>query len=175
MPEQIQTERLLLRKPCLDDVPAIFNGWAQDLEVTRYLTWRPHRSVEDTERFVKSCLSAWETQIRFPYMITFKESGEVISMIDPHIQPPQMGIGYGLARAHWGKGYMPEATSAMIDWAFRQPSLSRVYATTDVDNIASQRVLEKVGMQREGLLRKYIIHPNISDIPRDSYIYAIVK
>lgn len=70
---------------------------------------------------------------------------------------------------------MPEAPQAIIDWAFQQPTIYRVYATTDVENLASQRVLEKVGMQCEGTLRKYIIHPNISDIPRDSYMFAITK
>ena len=79
------------------------------------------------------------------------------------------------ARAHWGKGYVPEATRAIIEWAFQQPSIFRVYATTDVDNVASQRVMEKAGMQCEGILRSYILHPNISDIPRDSYLYAIIK
>ena len=70
---------------------------------------------------------------------------------------------------------MSEATHAVIDWAFQQPSIYRVYATTDVENVASQHVLEKVGMQCEGILRKYILHPNISNVPRDSYLYAIVK
>ncbi len=175
MPEQITTERLVLRMPRMEDAIAIFEGWAQDPEVTRYLTWRPHERIEQTEAFVQNCLRAWEAETRFPYMITRKESGEVIGMIDPRIEGPKVGIGYGLARAHWGKGYVPEATRAVIDWAFQQPTIYRVYATTDVENVASQRVLEKVGMQCEGILRKYILHPNISDIPRDSYIYAIVK
>ena len=175
MPEQLLTERLLLRIPRMEDANAIFTGWAQDLEVLRYLTWRPHKSIDETESFVRGCLLAWESQARFPYMITLEDDGEVIGMIDPRIQASQMGIGYGLACAHWGKGYVPEATRAVIHWAFQQPSIYRVYATTDVENVASQHVLEKVGMQCEGVLRKYIIHPNISNIPRDSYMYAITK
>ena len=175
MPERIETERLVLRMPRLDDASAIFEGWAQDQEVTRYLTWRPHVRLEQTQEFVRSCLDAWERETRFPYMITLKDTREVIGMIDPRIEGPKMGIGYGAAHAHWGKGYIPEATRAIIAWAFRQPSIYRVYATTDVDNVASQRVLEKVGMHCEGILRKYILHPNISDVPRDSYMYAITK
>src|SRR5512146_1511584 len=172
-PESITTERLVLRKPRMDDARAIFDGWAQDRKVTRYLTWRPHECLEQTQEFVRGCLSAWEQETRFPYMITLKETGEVIGMIDSRIEGHQVCIGYGAARAHWGKGYMPEATRAIIDWAFQQPSIYRVYATTDVENCASQRVLEKAGMQCEGVLRKYIIHPNISDVPRDSYMYEI--
>ena len=175
MPERVETERLALRKPCLDDALIIFAAWAQDREVTRYLTWRPHERIEETQEFVQSCLRAWENETRFPYMITLKESNEVIGMIDPRIEGPKMGIGYGAARAFWGKGYITEAARAIIDWAFQQRSIYRVYATTDVENIASRRVLEKVGMKCEGILRKYILHPNVSDEPRDSYMYAIVK
>lgn len=175
MPDQFETERLVLRRPRPDDARAIFEGWAQDREVTRYLTWRPHQRIEETEEFIQKCISAWEQGTRFPYMITLRATGEVIGMIDPRIEGPKVGIGYGAARVHWGKGYVPEAARAVIAWTLQQPSIHRVYATTDVENIASQRVLEKVGMQCEGVLRKYILHPNISDIPRDSYMYAITK
>jgi [ribosomal protein S5]-alanine N-acetyltransferase len=175
MPAQIETKRLLLRKPRLEDAHAIFEGWAQDHEVTRYLTWRAHERIEQTQEFVQACIRAWEGETRFPYMIMLKPSGVVIGMIDPRIEGPKVGIGYAAARTYWGKGYVPEATQAIIDWAFQQPSIYRVYATTDIENVASRRVLEKVGMQCEGILRKYILHPNISDVPRDSYMYAITR
>ena len=175
IPEQFETQRLMLRQPRMGNARIIFESWAQDSEVTRYLTWRPHQRIEQTQEFIQSCIRAWESETRFPYMITLKKSGEVIGMIDPRIEGPKIGIGYVAARAHWGKGYVTEATRTIIDWAFQQPSIYRVYATTDVENIASRRVLEKVGMQCEGILRKYIVHPNISDIPRDSYMYAITK
>jgi ribosomal-protein-alanine N-acetyltransferase len=174
-PEQIKTERLVLRVPGIEDASTVFAGWTQDKDVTRYVTWHPHQTIEQTEQFIQSCLSAWEHESRFPYMITLKESDAVIGMIDPRIEGSKVGIGYVAARIYWGKGYVTEATRAFIEWAFQQPSIYRVYATTDVENVASQRVLEKVGMQCEGILRKYIIHPNISDVPRDSYIYAIIK
>lgn len=174
-PERIETERLVLRKPRPEDALAIFEGWAQDKEVTRYLTWHPHERIEQTKEFVQRCLLAWEYRTRFPYLVTLKETGQVIGIIDPRIEGPKMEIGYGAARVHWGQGYMTEAAQAIIGWAFQQSSIYRVYATTDTENIASQRVLEKAGMQCEGMLRKYIVHPNISEIPRDSYIYAITR
>ena len=174
-PERIETERLVLRKLRLDDAPAVFAGWTQDKEVTRFLTWRPHQTIEQTKEFIQSCLSAWGYESRFPCMITLKENDEIVGMIDPRIEGSKVGIGYVAAHSHWGKGYVTEATRAIIAWAFQQSLIYRVYATTDVENVASRRVLEKVGMQCEGVLRKYIIHPNISDVPRDSYIYAIVK
>ena len=174
-PEQIETERLTLRKPRMDDAPAIFAGWVQDLEVTYFLTWRPHENIGQTESMLRNAIAAWDGDTRFPYMITLKESGDVIGMIDPRIEGHKVGIGYVMNKAHQGKGYMTESTCAIINWAFQQPSIYRVYATTDVENIASQRVMEKAGMQPEGLLKKYIIHPATGDEPRDSYMYAIVK
>ena len=84
-------------------------------------------------------------------------------------------LGYGLARQHWGHGYATEAVQAVVRWALSQEQFYRVWATCDVENLASARVLEKAGMQREGILRRFIIHPNISSEPRDCYCYAVVK
>ena len=175
MPERIETARLVLRQPRIDDARAIFAGWTQDQEVTRFLTWHPHQTVVQTEKFIQSCISVWKHGKRFPYMIILKENDHIIGMIDPRIEGAKVGIGYVAARAYWGKGYVPEATRMIIEWAFQQSSIHRVYATTDIENVASQRVLEKVGMQCEGILRKYIVHPNVSDVPRDSYMYSIIK
>jgi ribosomal-protein-alanine N-acetyltransferase len=174
-PKQIETERLILRKPKPEDAVAAFEGWAQDTEVTEYLTWQPHQHVEQTSEFIRRCIVDWDKGWRFPYIITIKAGGQVAGMIDPRVEGHKLGIGYALARPYWGKGYMTEATRAIIDWALRQKEIYRVYATTDVENIGSQRVLEKAGMTCEGLLRRYLVHPNISDEPRDCYMYAIVK
>jgi [ribosomal protein S5]-alanine N-acetyltransferase len=174
-PEIIETHRLILRPPRPQDAFVMFERWATDPKVTYYLTWRPHSSLEQSQAFVARAIAAWTDEMRFPYMIAQKENGEVMGMIDPRLEGTKVGIGYVIGCAYWGKGYMPEATSAVIDWAFQQSSIYRVYATTDVENRASQRMLEKVGMQREGILRKYITHPNISHIPRDSYMYATIR
>lgn len=174
-PEHIETERLVLRTPRMDDAPVLFAAYMQDPAVTRYTTWRPHRQLQETEAFIRSSIAAWENETRFPFVITGKEKDQPFGMIDFHIRGCTVGLGYVIARSQQGQGYATEATRAVINWSLQQPPIYRVNASTDVDNIASQKVLEKAGMIREGLLRKYIIHPNISDIPRDSYIYAITK
>lgn len=174
-PERIETDRLILRKPHIEDAPHIFASYARDPEVTRYLTWCPHKSVEETSRIVEGMLEHWKTGTIYPFAVVLKASNMLMGMIAMHHEGLRVAIGYVLARSYWGNGYMPEAARAVIDWALQQPSIYRVYATADVENIASHRVLEKVGMQCEGLLRKYIVHPNVSDVPRDSYIFAITK
>ena len=174
-PERIETKRLVLRIPRLSDVRTIFDTYTHDPEVTRYLMWRPHTHIDETQQFLVGCLDAWENGKRFPYVITLKGADDAIGMIDFHIHGSTVGLGYMIARPHWGRGYTPEAVQAVIEWAFSQPLIYRVNATCDVENVASARVMEKAGMQREGLLRRYVLHPNISDEPRDCYIYAIVK
>ena len=84
-------------------------------------------------------------------------------------------LGYVLRRTAWGQGIMPEAAGRVTEWALAQPTIYRVWATCDYENRASARVLEKIGMQREGLMRRGVVHPNLSDEPRDCWLYARVK
>ena len=84
-------------------------------------------------------------------------------------------IAYHLARPEWGQGYATEAARTLVDWALGQPQVLRIWTVVDVDNAASVRVLEKLGMVREGVLRRWSIHPNISSEPRDFYCYALIK
>ena len=174
-PEMVRTERLLLRRPLPGDADAIFLAYAQDHDVTRYLMWRPHSSVETTRAFIADCDDLWKSLTAYAYVITGKEDGKPIGMIDFRPERPRADFGYVLAKSHWGRGLMPEAASALIAITLAQPAIFRVQATCDVDNRASARVLEKSGMTREGLLKRYIMHPNVSPEPRDSFLYAITR
>lgn len=174
-PESFETVRLLLRRPIMADAEAIFKCYAQDPEVTRYVTWRPHQNLSETQQFLSTCIDAWQGDRRFPYSIVLKNKSALVGMIEITIANFRAEVGYVLARQHWGQGIMTEAARALVDWALSQPQIYRVWAVCDVENAASARVLEKVGMQREGILRRYIMHPNVSNEPRDCYCYAIVK
>jgi len=174
-PKIIETTRLTLRPLLMADAEAIFTEYAQDVEVTKYMTWRPHKDIEETRDFVKRCVLAWEDGSTYPWAITRKEDWRLIGMIESRIKGFSMDIGYVLAKTHWGRGYMPEAAQSVIDWGLAQDGIFRVWALCDVDNLASARVMEKIGMQREGILRRRILHPNVSHEPRDVYCYSIVK
>jgi RimJ/RimL family protein N-acetyltransferase len=174
-PERIETERLVLRVPALTDALILYETYTHDPEVTQYVMWRPHTSVDQTLEFLKGCIAAWGGENRFPYIISIKEAGNPIGMVDFHITGSTVGIGYVIGRAYWGRGYVTEAVRVIVEWALNQQSIYRVCASCDVENTASACVMEKVGMQREGVLRRYMIHPNISGEPRDCYLYAIVR
>jgi RimJ/RimL family protein N-acetyltransferase len=105
-------------------------------------------------------------------VITLKADGTVIGMLDARPKAHMINIGYVLAQAHWGNGYMPEAVRALTELALSIPSIYRVEASCDVDNVPSARTLEKSGFAKEGRLARYNVHPNISQEPRDCWLYA---
>ena len=186
-PERFKTQRLLLRPVVAVDAAAIFERWVQDPEVSRYQVWRPHQNIDETRTFVARCVACWQTSVAgaepgmgipanraYPWMIEKPGYGP-IGLIEMRIGGHMADLGYNIMRAEWGHGYAPEAARAVTDWALAQPSIYRVWATCDIDNRQSARVLEKLGMQCEGLLKRWIMHPNLSNEPRDSYIYGRTK
>jgi [ribosomal protein S5]-alanine N-acetyltransferase len=174
-PDSLQTARLLLRRPVAADAEAMFAAYAQDPEVTRYLVWLPHRSLEASRQFIAACIERWKSRSAFAWVITTRRGGELAGMIELRPKGSRADFGFVLARAFWGQGLMPEAAAAVIDLALAQPSIWRLETTCDCDNQGSIRVLEKIGMKREARLARYMIHPTISPEPRDSFLYAITK
>jgi [ribosomal protein S5]-alanine N-acetyltransferase len=169
-PDSFETARLILRPMREDDAQAIFDAYGQNPEVTRYLTWRPVERIEQTRSFVEMNL---RSQISRSYMLQLKTAGEVIGSFD--LRKPGHGkieFGYVLARPHWGRGLMTEALSQVVGWALAQPSIWRIGAVADVENVGSMRVMEKAGLHREGVLRRWLVHPNLDDAPRDCVSFA---
>lgn len=135
------------------------------------MVWKPHSSEAETRTFIASCVAAWEEGYRLAYVITETGSSSAIGMIEARINGYTVDLGYVLARAHWGKGYMPEAIAALAATALESGHF-RVQAFCDIENRPSQRTLEKAGFAREGRLERYMVHPNISSEPRPCFMYS---
>jgi RimJ/RimL family protein N-acetyltransferase len=175
-PEKFTTERLILRMPMMEDAFPIFELYAQDPDVTKYLTFEPHQSIKDTQSFLERCLKNWKNNTSFPWTIIRRKDIQLLGMIDiASIEQSGIQLGYVLAKPYWGEGYMTESLKLIIQWALNQKDIYRVWAVCDTENKASARVLEKAGMQKEGILRRWVILPNLSEIPRDCYCYSIIK
>lgn len=174
-PSSIETERLVLRRPTIEDAPAIFDGYAQDPEVVRHVMWRPHSSIGDTNDFLMTVLQRLQQEKEQSWAITLKSNGRLIGMVAVRPNGFKHDIGYVLARPQWGRGIMTEAARSVVDLSLSDPQVRRVWAVCDVDNAASARVMEKVGMTFEGVLRRWVIHPNVSPDPRDALCYALVR
>jgi [ribosomal protein S5]-alanine N-acetyltransferase len=173
-PRTWETARLRARPAAVADAEVLFEHYASDPAVAKYMTWTPHRSVDDTVEFLQRCERVWSEGSAFPWTLWMRDEGALAGMIEIRVRATTIDLGYALARRWWRQRLMSEALAAVIDWAFSQPAIYRVWATCDVDNVASARLLERAGMHREGILRRWLVHPNLSDEPRDCLCYSIV-
>lgn len=161
-PSAIETKRLLLRRPLPSDASAVFARYASNPAVTKYLGWRTHRSVADSQMFLACCDAEWQQAGIGPYLLQSRENGAVLGSTALRLSSPQQaGIGYVLAQDAWGQGYATEALRAMRELALRLGVL-RVTAVCHPEHRASWRVMQKCGFTREGLLRAHAQFPNIA-------------
>lgn len=153
----IETKRLILRPITLVDAPAIFE-YASNPNVSRYVLWNPHRTIADSEAFVKKYAFAnYQKEIPEPWGVTVKENGnKVVGTVGCRWASQNwksMDLGYLLAETLWGKGIAAEAARAAIGWIYANYDVNRIQARCQVPNVGSARVMEKLGMTREGVLR----------------------
>jgi [ribosomal protein S5]-alanine N-acetyltransferase len=153
-PTVLRTERLLLRPFRLADVDDVLL-YACDAEWSRFLIAFESESYtrDDAERYVaQAILESWDSHPVF----AVEFDNHVIGAINLHVNPRHKlaSVGYGIARRFWGQGLTVEACRAVFDWSFRNYGLVKIYATTHAENHSSMRVMEKLGMKREALLRK---------------------
>ena len=155
--KRLETGRLILRRFTVLDAEDMYRNWASDPEVTRYLTWPCHASAEATAALLENWVEKYQDGGYFQWAIEFKEAGTVIGGIsavklDESINAAE--IGYCLGRAYWGRGIMPEALRAVMDYLFDEAEVNRITAYHDVNNPKSGRVMQKAGMQYEGTHRQ---------------------
>jgi len=170
-----ETSRLLAKPAAIEDTKVVFDEYASDPAVAKYMTWTPHRGVDDTKDFLTRCERVWADGSAFPWSLWRKQDGAFVGLIEMRVHANAADLGYALGRRWWRQGLMSEAVTAVVQWALEQPSIYRVWATCDVENEASARLLARVGMEREGVLRRWLVHPNVSEAPRDCLCYSIVK
>ena len=161
-PESFQTARLLLRKPVLADAEAIFGRYSSDPEVTRYLSWPTHHSIENTRAFLSWSDSEWERWPAGPYLVFAMDSRPepLLGSTCLAFQTPILAItGYAFAQDSWGQGFATEALRAMVELA-GLTGVERLEASCHVDHKPSAHVLEKCGFQLDTDLCESFFFPN---------------
>ena len=153
----IETERLILRKARPEDAQPMFDNWASDDMVTRFITWQTYAKPEEADWRIAYLLGEYDDEKFYEWFIELKEIGQPIGSISAvHVsdQVELAHIGYCIGRRWWGQGIMPEALAAVIQFFFEQVGVNRVEACHDVNNPNSGRVMAKCGMTYEGTLRQ---------------------
>ncbi|MCC3603264.1 MAG: GNAT family N-acetyltransferase [Microcoleus sp. PH2017_29_MFU_D_A] len=170
----IETERLLLRKITLNDASDMFE-YASNPEVSEYTMWSTHTSIEDTKYFLKSLTKMYKRKELVDWGIVHKAEKKFIGTcgyVEWSMTHSRAEIGYALSARYWREGYMSEAVNAIIEFGFREMLLNRIVGRCEVNNIASVRVMEKVGMQLEGILRQQLF---VKGRYWDLKIYSILR
>lgn len=155
--QRIETERMILRPFVMEDAGDMYRNWASDPEVTKFLTWPTHKSMEISKMVLKDWIPQYADGGYFNWAMEYKENGQVIGNISVVKLREDIGaadMGYCMGRAYWRKGIMPEALKAVMAYLFDNVGLNRVAACHDVNNPKSGRVMDKAGMKLEGIWRQ---------------------
>lgn len=156
--QKIETQRLILRQFTMKDAQAMYDNWASDPEVTRYLMWPAHGNVHVTEAVLRDWISHYEDDDFYQWAIVLKEQGTApigsISVVSHDDQVQKAHIGYCIGKDWWNRGIASEALQGVIDFLFREVGMLRIDSRHDVRNPYSGAVMKKCGMQYEGMLRQ---------------------
>ena len=146
----LETNRLILRKNVIEDAKMMFENWASDSEVTKYLTWPTHTSVDITKMILNSWIEEYSKDNFYQWGIVLKETNELIgsiSVVNINEEANSIEIGYCISRKHWNKGITTEALNRLINFFFEEAGVKKIYARHDQDNVASGKVMIKCGMK----------------------------
>lgn len=155
--QRIETDRLILRRYKIEDADAMYKNWASDSEVTKFLTWQPHSSVDVSRSIIEDWLKEYSDEKYYQWAIVLKDNGNEpiggISVVHMNEDISMVHIGYCLGRAWWRRGIMSEALKAVMDFMFDTVEVDRVESRHDPRNPNSGKVMQKCGMKYEGTLR----------------------
>ena len=151
--QTIETSRLILRRAVREDAELMFRNWASDPEVTKYLTWPAHETVETSAWVLNSWVGEYEKTNYYQWMIVLKELGEPIgsiSVVRQNEDAEELEIGYCIGKLWWHQGIVTEAVSAVIGYLFKEVGAVRVTARHDPNNPNSGKVMRKCSMTYQG-------------------------
>jgi [ribosomal protein S5]-alanine N-acetyltransferase len=173
-PNTLTTPRLILRPLRDEDAHALFAIWS-DADTMRYFSFPAMTYLEQaTDRVARKLKTSANGQDLI-CVLELRATGEVLgdcALFHADEQCRRAEIGFSLQRKHWERGYMSEAASALIEHAFSTLNLRRIEADIDPRNVASARLLERLGFVREGLLRdRWMVGDEVSD----SALYGLLE
>ncbi len=155
--QTMETSRLILRKARMEDAAPMFANWASDPEVTKYLTWPAHGSVEMSQMVAERWIADYAKENYYQWIIVLKELDQPIGSISVVSQDDgaeKAEIGYCIGKAWWRQGIMTEALEAVMGFLFAEVGMGRIEAKHDSRNPHSGGVMRKCGMRYEGTARK---------------------
>ena len=154
----------------MEDAEILHKFLGSDTEMSKYTGWNPYITLSSTLQKIEQDIQNSETKDFYSWVIQSKE--EIVGTIgayDYESQTNSIEIGYSIFRNAWGKGYATEALSRVIRYLFEKKSINKIHAWSHIENVASQKVLEKAGLKKEGIKK------NVDEGAVERVIYGIVR
>ena len=170
----LETQRLRLRRMTMRDARDVF-AYSHDEEVARHVLWSAQKDISEAKDYLRYMLRRYRADEPSSWGIEEKRTGKLVGTIGYMAYSEDNGsveVGYSLAHWLWNGGYMTEALARVIDYTFDAMDVNRIEAQHELDNPASGRVMEKCGMQREGVLRQRLYNKGKFV---DVALYAILR
>ena len=173
---KLETERLTLRPPCIEDFEHV-HAYASVPENVRFMVWGPN-TEEDTRNYLNECIEKWNAEpiMEYEFVITLK-SDKVIGGCGIFLNKERNTamLGWILHRDFWHHGYMTEAANTIMKYGFETLGLHRIYATCNAENTASFHVMERLGMRREAhFLKNRFSRVDNEKVWHDEFHYAML-
>lgn len=172
----IETDRLILRKFCIEDAEQMFYGWASDLSVSRFLFWEPHKDIDETRNILEGWIQKYKKN-SYNWAVQSKDTGKLIGSIccaNMNKYDHNCEVGYCYGSKYWGQGYATEALKAVIDYLFNECNLHVIESLHHEKNIASGIVMSKAGMTKECVLKDRKYNPDTKTYS-DLILYSIIN
>jgi ribosomal-protein-alanine N-acetyltransferase len=171
---ELKTNRLKLRAMRMSDARDIYE-YSCDPQVARHVLWEAHQNIHQTRAYIRYVLRQYRAGTPSSFCIALKDTGKVIGTIGfmwVSNENRSAEVGYSLSRTYWNQGIMTEALREVLRFGFDELNLNRIEAQHECDNPASGKVMEHVGMRREGTLRQRLYNKSRFV---DVQLYAILR
>lgn len=170
--ERIDLPRLYLIRHSPQDAEEIFYTYGSKPEVTEFLPWKTHESIEDTRAFLKIAVQTWAAKTQFAYSVRLRDSARLIGACGCLHNEGVFQVGYVFSPTVWGKGYAQEVCEGLLRTLKENTAVKKITSFVDVDNLRSMKVLEKCGFQKMELAPEHFIAINQGGKKRDAWIYV---
>lgn len=171
---QLETARLILRKMTIEDAQDLYE-YAKDPQVSKYTLWQPHKSMDESINFLKYVINNYEKHNVENWGMVHKQTDKFIGTCGYFLWEPEYSraeIQYAMSDKYSGMGLMTEAVNEVIKFGFEKMRLNRISAKCMIENVASERVMQKTGMKFEGIMREGVFAKGKF---YDLKVYAILR
>jgi [ribosomal protein S5]-alanine N-acetyltransferase len=171
IPSKLTSDRLIFQRLRYEDAEEIFYTYASKPVATRFVSWKTHKSVDDTRLFLSYAIRAWNEDKEYSFSVRLRNSNRLIGSIGVINDSGRVQFGYIFSPTQWNRGYATEACRRILEHLKTEKHITKITTFVDVDNKASIQVLKNCGLREEGIFSQWFKFPNQDDQSKDCLLF----